>query len=116
MPMQRHLYPSNWDEIAFVIKHQAQWTCQQCHKVCRKPGETKEEFTKRLGYSGNIEKLGRYTLTVAHINHIASDCRVENLRAWCSSCHGTYDLKQMSLKKYLKRERHGQLRLNLDLR
>jgi hypothetical protein len=114
MPMERHLYPSNWNSLAFAIKQEANWTCQQCQRVCRKPGESKEDFLQRLGESNNV-KIGQYTLTVAHLNHKPSDCSLNNLRAWCSVCHARYDLRQMPRKKYLKRERNGQLKLNLSI-
>jgi hypothetical protein len=53
----------------------------------------------------------RFLLTVAHLNHIPADCGRDNLKALCSPCHCRYDLKQMGRKRWLKRERHGQLRL-----
>jgi hypothetical protein len=29
MPMQRELYPDNWEEIAFAVKEEAGWTCEE---------------------------------------------------------------------------------------
>jgi hypothetical protein len=114
MPMQRHLYPSNWESLAYSIKKEAGWICQQCQRICRKSGETKDEFLKRIGSAQEI-KIGQYTLTVAHLNHKPSDCSKSNLKALCAVCHCRYDLKQMELKKYLKRERYGQLKLPLNV-
>jgi hypothetical protein len=36
------------------------------------------------------------------------------LKALCTSCHCRYDLRQMGRKQYLKRERHGQLRIEWE--
>lgn len=125
MPMDRSLYPENWESIALAIKENAGWKCQQCGRPCRKAGESFEAFQERVrphlyrwsGWDGIdpieciLEKRQAWTLTVAHLNHIPSDCSPENLRAWCSGCHCRYDLAQMAVKKRLKRERAGQLRL-----
>lgn len=127
--MNRKLYPKNWDAIALAIKNAADWHCQQCGRPCRRPSETNEELIGRLTPEwqeqcyqteedeefGSVEvpKFGRFTLTVAHLNHIPEDCRTENLKALCSVCHTRYDLSQMAVKRRLKREREGQLRLPL---
>lgn len=114
MPMNRKLYPQDWETIAFKIKESVNWTCENCNRPCRKSGETKDEFKQRLNPHYHPEfnqKPGRFILTVAHLNHVPMDCDRSNLKAWCSVCHCIYDLKQMNLKKYLKRERNGQLSL-----
>lgn len=128
MPMDRSLYPDNWTEIATGIKQDANWTCQDCGRPCRRPGESNSDLADRLCGSDwwdDFEdrycvepweepidgKLSAFTLTVAHLNHIPSDCRPENLKALCSGCHCRYDLADMPLKKRLKRERMGQLTL-----
>lgn len=112
MPMETHLYPSNWRDLALAIKEKAKWTCQGCQRICRKPGETQAEFWVRLGKTD--DKIGRYTLTVAHLNHAPDDCSPDNLKALCSACHCRYDMKQIQRKKYLKRERYGQLKLPIE--
>jgi hypothetical protein len=58
-----------------------------------------------------LAKPQQFGLTVAHLNHVPSDCRRENLKALCAPCHCRYDLKQMGLKRRLKAERMGQLRI-----
>ncbi len=135
MPMDRSLYPSDWDDIAKRIKDSVDWRCEECSRPCRRPGETLESLDDRLtqigpwkgawlddlyeeywddetGEHGMIPKLGRFTLTVAHLNHQPSDCRRDNLRALCAPCHCRYDLKAMATKRRLKRERDGQLTLD----
>ena len=117
--MVRSLYPANWEEIALRIKQTAEWKCQGCGKECRRRGESLVDFISRTGgthSSSDFEKLSypqRFTLTVAHLNHIPADCRPENLKALCAPCHGRMDLRAMPLKKWLKREREGQLSLPL---
>jgi hypothetical protein len=48
MPMRRELYPVNWDAIAFEIKQQVNWRCEQCQRPCKRYGETLVDFEKRL--------------------------------------------------------------------
>lgn len=79
MPMQRDLYPPDWEEIARAVKNRSNWTCQTCGKQCRRPGEPFDTH--------------RRTLTVAHLNHNPADVREENLKAMCAPCHLRYDAK-----------------------
>ena len=59
-----------------------------------------------------VARLGRFKLTVAHLDHEPGNCDRNNLKALCAPCHGTYDLKQMGRKRVLKAERAGQLRID----
>jgi len=77
MPMKRHLYPDDWEAIATAVKEAAGWKCEPCGMQCRRPGEKFDTH--------------RRTLTVAHVNHVESDCRPENLVAACPKCHLHYD-------------------------
>ena len=47
MPMIRARYPKDWDMIAFQVKAEAQWCCEQCCRPCCCPGESVEDFLKR---------------------------------------------------------------------
>ena len=126
MPMDRSLYPSDWDEIALAIKNDADWQCKACGRPCRRPEETFDELYQRLpSYwepywwsweESDYERVKiasphRFKLTVAHLDHNPQNCDRNNLRAWCTPCHARYDLKQMGLKRALKAERAGQLRI-----
>lgn len=129
MPMDRHLYPDNWDEIATAIKTAANWHCQNCGKPCCPSGTNFWDFTAQLAGTQWDEILpdeeelilmepwevrslrASFTLTVAHLNHRPEDCRPENLRALCSVCHLQYDAQFMGTKKRLKAERQGQMTL-----
>lgn len=120
MPMDRSLYPLNWDEIARSVKDEANWVCQECRRECRKPGESPLEFLKRLHSSPCLELPaseeyiffpGRFVLTVAHLDHRPANCDRSNLRALCSGCRLRYDNQFKALKRRLKQERQGQLSL-----
>ncbi|NET39591.1 MAG: HNH endonuclease [Cyanothece sp. SIO1E1] len=117
MPMNRQLYPHDWEAIALAIKRQANWQCQQCCRPCKRPDQTWldfKRFLKQMGLWSLIErpfKRGRFVLTVAHLDHQPANCDPANLRAWCSVCHLRYDTRAMATKKRLKREVLGQLRL-----
>jgi hypothetical protein len=131
MPMDRKLYPPNWDAIASGIKTEVNWCCEFCGRACIRPGESVEEFCDRIRTTDNPEECPvvadfrafprRWLMTVAHLNHIPADCdgydtglrgKRTNLKALCNPCHCRYDLQQMGRKQLLKRERHGQLRID----
>lgn len=77
MPMDKKRYPKDWKQIAFEVKQEAGWKCEECGARCYRPGQRVEDH-------GMI-------LTVAHLNHTPEDCRRENLRALCARCHLRYD-------------------------
>lgn len=103
MPMQRDLYPPDWEEIARRVKDTAGWRCEECGRQCRRPGVPLDTH--------------RRTLTVAHLNHDPADCRPENLRALCAGCHLRYDAGMHARKAAATRlraqERRGQTALEL---
>ncbi len=77
MPMQRELYPPDWEKIALAVKEAAGWKCEGCGKQCRKPGEPFDTHKR--------------TLTVSHADHNPANCAKENLKALCAPCHLRYD-------------------------
>jgi hypothetical protein len=108
MPMNRKRYPANWEAISLEIRSASSWTCQSCGKPCRKPGVNWDDFTDFLwdnhprywhnqtyqtvqddetGECGFVDKPGRFTLTVAHIDHDPANCDRANLIAECAPCH-----------------------------
>lgn len=100
MPVDWSKYPDNWAEIAMGIKSDADWQCELCGKQCRRPGESFDTHKR--------------TLTVAHCNHIESDCRPENLIAACAPCHLRYDAKHHAENRAKRRAEmidHKQLML-----
>lgn len=125
MPMDRRLYPKNWDEIARRIKQSANWQCENCDRPCLLPKEDFLDFLMRMNWtvgeviSAMLDQRGRvkaskevrFVLTTAHLNHCPDDCRRENLKALCSVCHCRMDLLAIPLKRQLKLERLGQQNL-----
>jgi hypothetical protein len=114
----RHKYPSNWEEISLLARRAADWSCQKCGKRCRRAGESVSEFLARSPDLPAAEVRThpiRWCLTVAHLNHIESDCRVENLAAMCAPCHLKYDAAHHALSRKANRmkalEQSGQLNL-----
>lgn len=95
----RKLYPKDWKRIATEIKEAANWTCVECSRPCRRPGESWDLFKYRLAkknkalYLECCEKPTRFVLTVSHVDHNPSNCASTNLRSLCSVCHLRYDAK-----------------------
>lgn len=114
----RHKYPPDWEEISLAVRRASNWSCQCCGKPCRRSGESVEEFLVRLAELPAAEVRRhpiRWCLTVAHLNHIESDCRSENLAAMCAPCHLRYDAEHHAQSRVKNRtqqlEAAGQLRL-----
>lgn len=100
MPVDWSKYPPDWKDIAQRIKDEAGWKCQQCGLQCRFPDE---EFDTQ-----------KRTLTVAHINHVESDCADENLVALCPACHLRYDGYRKAMQR-LARNRIDETKRNVLL-
>lgn len=89
MPVDWSRYPSDWKETATRIKAEAGWKCEKCGLQCRYPDEAFDTHKR--------------TLTVAHINHIESDCRDENLVALCPACHLQYDGHRKAMQRLARK-------------
>lgn len=132
MPMQRDLYPPDWDAIALAVKEAAGWQCVVCGRPCRKPGEDIDAFIARSyerGWWGRPvtgvslsdwerivkETPVRFVLTVMHLDHNPANCDPANLRAACSGCHLRYDAehhaKNAAKTRRRKAEQAGQRKL-----
>ena len=120
MPMDRSLYPKDWEAIALRLKNEANWICEKCGKVCQRPDESIRDFVERIRTTEisecpvvleYLQHPRRWLLTVAHLDHTPRNCDRSNLRAWCAPCHARYDLGDMPAKVKLKQEREGQLNL-----
>ena len=135
MPMKRHLYPKNWDTIAFIIKSFADWKCEKCGRPCRRPGEDWEAFRSRLykmrgeawyldtydeifdeeGNKTVQDRLRRFVLTTAHLDQNPGNNSRDNLKALCPTCHNRHDAKARAINRshtrVIKLENAGQLRL-----
>lgn len=69
----RHLYPTNWDEIAGAVKEAAGWCCEACGAPHGPPP---------------------HVLTVDHLDHDPGNSDPANLAALCQRCH----LRRQGLK------------------
>lgn len=135
MPMYRSRYPKNWDAIALTVKRAAGWRCQECGKPCMEPGERLIDLESRMLNDGEWEtwhpeledevhddELGvvfvpkpvRFVLTVAHLDQNPSNNDPGNLKALCSVCHLRHDAPFRKTNSLAKRERQGQLLLEVE--
>lgn len=96
MPMDRALYPDNWEDIALEAKIAADWTCQHC-------GVRRGD--RQINRHG---LLRRVVLTAAHLNHDPwnPDAQLEVL---CWPCHARYDAAQRRHQQYMMAIARGQL-------
>jgi len=107
-PENKGRYPANWPEIRQRVLKRAKNRCEGCGVKNKAFGYRTPQSdvwiginTKRMiGKSPMVvwlELIGfrciKIVLTVAHLNHIPEDCRMENLRAWCQRCHNRYDIE-----------------------
>lgn len=94
-------YPADWREIALTVKERAGWQCEWVEsdgtRCSRKQGDPLPD--NKSGW--------KVVLSVAHLNHIASDCRMDNLKAMCSMHHLRYDahLHARHAKETVRRKR-----------
>ena len=82
MPMQRHLYPPDWEAISASIRERAGNRCEW-------PGCGLEQGAIVEGKRGPY----RVVLTCAHLDHNPANCDPANLRAWCQPHHLAYDAR-----------------------
>jgi len=108
-PENKARYPDDWKEISLRIREEAGQKCEWCQKPngqqirCLSPGlwldPNANWWRDNRGWKVPHDRAPKLTegkvvkviLTVAHMNHQPEDCRRENLRALCQSCHLTYD-------------------------
>jgi hypothetical protein len=104
MPMQRALYPPEWEQISLRVRERAGWRCEW-------PG-------CGLAQGQIVEGArGPYTvvLTVAHLDHTPSHCAEENLRAWCQPHHLRYDVDHHRRSRNRRRLEQAHVDGQLDL-
>ena len=92
MPMDRRLYPADWEAISWRIRFERAGGQCECMGECglhrTHPGP--QRCTERHGEPGQWTR-GTIVLTTAHLCHDPS-CRDEmHLRAMCQRCHLCYD-------------------------
>jgi 5-methylcytosine-specific restriction endonuclease McrA len=96
MPMKRELYPKNWEEIALAVKNENNWTCAQCGKICRKPGERLALFCKRINEWRVVAKQPQSFMEAYadYPDRDSANCTRDNLIALCAHCHLKLGIKQ----------------------
>ena len=92
-------YPDNWSEISKSINDRAEGQCE-CTGEC---GLHRGDRCKEMNGQDAEYASGKVCLTVAHLNHHPPDCRPENLKALCNTCHLRYDQVLHSHHAWLKR-------------
>ena len=91
MPMNRALYPADWDAIAREVKEAADWTCAECGRECYRPGESCDDR--------------RRVLTVHHRDGNPPSCERPNLVALCPACHNRADVAMRVRHRRERRQR-----------
>lgn len=91
MPMNRELYPPDWEQISARLRHERAGDRCECDGRCgssRHPGPGRCQAINRQPspYTGSI-----VVLTVAHLNHDPADTRDEAMLVACQLCHLHYD-------------------------
>lgn len=79
---EREKYPQDWDKLSLAVRVAAGWCCEGSLKY----PDCRAEHGREHPVTGSI-----VILTVGHLNHDPTDCRRENLKAWCQRCHLAYD-------------------------
>lgn len=116
MPLERHRYPAEWEEIATSIKEEAGWACENCGKVCRRAGESLVDFARRSEdqFLDVLFHPRRYALQAAHLDQKTDNNERSNLKALCCPCHLRHDRPFMKQNIHDKKERLGQIPLALE--
>lgn len=138
-PMNRSLYPVNWNEISRAVRQRANWKCEKCgvkhgsYIMRLKHDPSQWYYTYEAAKPGPDENKIKVVLTVHHVGvdkpdgtpgnpGDKMDCRSENLQALCQRCHLLADLDQhIANRKQNRAARNeqeataaGQLRLELE--
>ncbi len=105
MPMNRKLYPENWEKISHHIRFErAGGRCERCgvkHGAIGARALNGEWYDEEVIFCMNSDQgyelfdeyphIVRIILTTAHLNQDPSDNREENLAALCQRCHLNHD-------------------------
>lgn len=104
MPMNRSLYPPNWEELSANLKDEVGQRCEQCGipngiyiyrnkfnpaKWISAVDDEDELYYHRTEYPRNPHQV---VLTTAHLDHNPANNERSNLRVLCQRCHLIYDL------------------------
>lgn len=125
---RKHLYPANWrSEIVPAVARRSGGVCERCGVRNYAVGGRSpagvfhlarpiEQTSLRLVYpkpDGAMAmchgydlplRIFRIVLTVAHLNHDETDCRMENLAHLCQRCHNRHDAPHRAAGRKLRNE------------
>jgi hypothetical protein len=87
MPIDRALYPADWDEISRRVREERAAGRCECAGECGTDHAPSGGRCDELNRTPARRFRGRVVLTVAHLNHTPMDVREANLRALCQLCH-----------------------------
>ena len=83
MPMDRTLYPPDWEQISRRIRFErAKGACEECGAVHGQP---------HPDTGSRVHEPTGFALTTAHLDHNPANCADDNLKALCQRCHLAYD-------------------------
>jgi len=125
-PENRARYPKDWKRIRAAVLERAGNRCETCglpnYAVGYRDAEGElvsvsahcDPASARKCIAAMRSKHPEFrwlivVLTIAHLNHVPEDCRMENLRALCQQCHLRYDarMKADGLKQRREESRHA---------
>lgn len=100
-------YPTNWPDVALVVKRSAGWRCVRCqHRfhdmekrdldcdpICLSTGRCRHRII--------VHREGAHNFTVHHLDGNKSNVVWWNLLALCNSCHLTIQAKLIPERPYL---------------
>lgn len=117
MPMDRKLYPRNWEELSHRIRFErAGGLCERCGvahgaKGARDlSGQWHDEHSiicmkSDVGEAlfGEYPKIIRIILTCAHLDHNVKNNADDNLMALCQLCHNRHDVEYRTRNRAMSR-------------
>lgn len=109
MPIDRSRYPENWNAISRRIRFERALNQCECTGECGQHHE--HGRCEAVNYLAHPNTGSVVVLTVAHLGverpdgspgdkHDKLDCRDENLKAMCQSCHLSLDLGEHLQNRY----------------
>lgn len=127
-PENKARYPKDWKHISAAIRDRAGNRCEgsPAFPDCRAPNgaigyrNDRSEWVTCLASGtaddlasvqyryGDLERITRIVLTVAHLDHTPENCDPSNLRAMCQRCHLHYDGRHHAETAYMTRRSRAQ--------
>lgn len=117
MPMNRKLYPPDWEEISARLKDEVGQKCEECgvpnHEWIHRKLDDPKIWISALDEAGEAEwywNHEQYThepiqvvLTTAHLDQNPGNNERSNLRVLCQRCHLVYDNPFNQVKRRITR-------------